>query len=59
MARSALTGAVPVSVVVAGGAQSSGIGLTIVKSLVEVLGGTTAFGRSVALGGLQVTAYFK
>jgi hypothetical protein len=37
----------------------TGIGLTIVKSLVEVLGVTTAFGRSVALGGLQVTAYFK
>jgi signal transduction histidine kinase len=36
-----------------------GIGLSIVGSLVEALGGSIAFSRSPELGGLQVTVYFK
>jgi signal transduction histidine kinase len=39
--------------------EGHGIGLSIVKSLVEALGGTVAFGRSSELGGLQVKVYFR
>jgi signal transduction histidine kinase len=38
--------------------QGHGIGLSIVKSLVEALGGSIAFGRSAQLGGLRVSVYF-
>jgi signal transduction histidine kinase len=39
--------------------QGHGIGLSVVKSLIEALGGSIAFGRSADLGGLQVKLYFK
>ena len=39
--------------------EGHGIGLSIVKSLVEALGGDIEFGRSPELGGLQVKIYCK
>jgi len=39
--------------------EGHGIGLSIVGSLVEALGGSIAFSRSPELGGLQVTVYFR
>ncbi len=35
-----------------------GLGLSIARDLVELAGGTLSFGRSAALGGLEVTARF-
>lgn len=39
--------------------EGHGIGLSIVKSLVEALGGAIEFGRSPELGGLQVKIYCR
>jgi len=39
--------------------EGHGIGLSIVGSLVEALGGSITFSRSPELGGLQVTVYFR